>query len=539
MSKNEEYYLYLGLITGVFAENWNAAWEALPASGDIDKAVLREFMPAMFRRWYFSALVEDSLLSPANLVYALNESYGMARHAMPRLVLKHDEDGVKKPSFQLAEFAENKHPLVKDLQIFLEHYGPTFDVEGLKSLKIPALLSLRDGAYIGFLFDLAIHLRLVRKMPSVNKTVGMVNATWPSFFKKSGRSILSILARAVMDMTAHALGEVLPLNNTFRQKLGTYLKNPKSVDEIFGDMFTDSGIDILKIFDELDAGFGVYEELFSKEEPVTDAGRDIAGMHADIMTGAFFLGVSLDKFFLTPLSYYLRLIQPLYILPYDLREELRSILEMLKRESDSEQGDHADITSENEDETDFLLYAPCTVFTLSTLGEAVTGALAKNADSVFLPDNVPVSQLILSLKGLTDNMPKPNTMAMTIKISYRDDKTLWQNAEVYSVMTLPGLHLFICMAFGLYPGADYSFYPGQTENPFAEHTNRKKPKRGIEQDDPSLGDLAQTAGESVLYIHHSQDAKSLFDIKIMKDNQKATKPLPRIVRRGKGFIEQD
>ena len=566
MPKKEEYFTYIKTITQIFMEKWNAAWTALPAVKGIDKCSLLEFMPAIYRRWYFSALVEDSSLSPANIVYALNKAYNMPVLATPRLSFKPGKSdkpgqkGDKNPVFELTLFPAEEHPFIKDLQLFLKHFediGPAFDLSALGAG--PEGLNLKDPEYIGFLCDIAISLRLVKKMPSVNTVVGMVNSTWQSFFKQSPLIILEKAASAVIDMCTEALGEVLPLNSTFRQKMSSYLKNPKSVDEIFGDMFTDSGIDILKMFDELDSGLGIYEDmlqdsLFDEPDNLDDLldmekaikGKDFSTMHADIMTGAFFLGISLDKFFLTPLSYYLRLIQPLYILPYDPAEELKGLYDLLK-------GDRGVDPDHFAEEISFVLYAPCTLFALTCLGETVSGTAAKNASSVFLPPDVPIAQLILSLKDLAFNLPPPEIHSMMLKLSLKGQKGLWQNAEINRNTSLDSLHRFICIAFGLDPEVNYSFYLGGSENPFAEYTNRplgrskkdrtragsrsfaKNPLRSPKE--VRLSDLAKDPGDKLLYIFHNPHGRLSFNITLMKFQQKSGKSLPRIIRRGNGFTE--
>ncbi|MCL2702429.1 MAG: hypothetical protein FWE91_02315 [Defluviitaleaceae bacterium] len=533
---DNEYYNYLGMVAGLFTEQWEGAIEFLRRKTPRNIKKLDAYMPIIYRRWYFSSLTEDSLLSPANLIAVLNRHYGLPETAALRLCQKPGKKGFE---YSLTFFEAENHPLIADLKHLMENIGPTYDAAEPGNWNLQGL-TMRDGEYLRFLHSLALNLRLAKKMPSVGRAVGMVNSTWKAFFDNEPESVLKRLAGAVLDICIEALGEILPLKKTYKQKMMRYFTNSKPVDEIFNDLFADSGIDIIGLFNEFDYSAELLDEL-NDDFDGSSKNTGLASLHADIMSGAFFMGVQLDRLFFTPLAYYCRFIQPLYILPCNVKNELECMLDMLGQKKNA-------VKNDGFDELDVLsmVYSPCTIYALTALGFDIAGEGASNTEKVFLPPDTPVKAIIPELRGLVSRSFEKGGECdvVTVKIIPRGFKSFWVNAELDAAMPLNALHLFICANFSIIPGHDYSFYPGRGENPFAEYTNRPPRKSRLSaprENTPAktkIADLASQPGDAIFHKIDFQDREMHFDITIMKTERKSADSLPRIARRGKGYTEQ-
>lgn len=538
-----EYLALLGLITDRFISQWNEGYKQCKRQ----KAALLDYMPVIYRRWYFSALVDESLLTPANLVVELNKAYKQPMHNIPRLRLVTGEDGKLVPEFDIVDFS-NGHPIIKDLSIFLNALKPSFDASALNGRKLPKALeamSLTDSEYLNFLLGVSVTLKLVRMMPSINTTVCMVNSSFQGFFDSPEDVMLGKVKDAVISMCGDALSEILPIKKTYKKRLAGYLDTPKTIDDIFGDMFRDTGLDIEGLFDDFNKHLDILNDMIrlgnGDMDDDEDLGADINDIRADIMTGTFFLGVSLDKYFLTPLSYYLRFIQPLYILPYDLREELPNICGCLP----------------GADDPGTLIYSPCTAFDHTELWKrlAVDGRKteAHGDGMVYLPDDTPVTRIILSLDDIINQTAddEDEITVLTIKIRFEQDKRLWQNMELPSDMTLDRLHIFICLAFSMNPRVDYSFFDGINESPFFEYApkNAKGRDKRKNAGETPLESLNLEAGSELLYRVYDSDEpygngvirrKIGFSLTVLKTSvEAASDRYPRISRKSKEVISRE
>ncbi|MDR1704273.1 MAG: plasmid pRiA4b ORF-3 family protein [Clostridiales bacterium] len=563
----DEYNNLINIITQLFIRRWNNGLKKMRSPKS--RMLVRRYMPAIFRRWYFSALIEDSHLTPANLVEALNGEYGFPALRTPRpLGQKNDKPG-QGPSFELADFNGDTHPFVDDMRYFLDSLNPAFDATALREGRIRTLtgLSQDDPGYLEFLLEACVRLKLIKLTPSIKNDIGLVNGSYKRFFDNSPTVILRRVIDAATDLTVQRLSEILPIKKTFKSKLISYLKRPKSIDKIFDDIFYDSGIDILKLFEDFSQNSSLMADLMSialdgadikdfEDHDLNNPGIDSASaqgnddtelnMQAEIMTGAFFLGVELDKCFLTPLGYYLRVIQPMYIIPFDVEEELESIGDMLK----------------GMDEPAPLIHAPCSEYTLTGLGNLImnttAASTAPNAQDApvrpqspadyGLPEGPALKKFIQSLESIIGEASqamyseeRPSNI-LALKLLDEKEPRLWINAEIPQEYTLSSLHLFITRIFNKPEGNDYSFFTGGKENPFSEYKPGGGP--GRQTDRVTLADLILGQGDELLYCSYTVDnirriRRKCFgvNIRVINVTERIGDSYPRISRRSRALTE--
>lgn len=540
------YSFYLDKITSLFTEEWN---EAVKSISSRKKSILNKYMPLIFKRWFFSALIEDSVLTPANLVALLNTRFGKPETDTPNLIWEDRADKKAVHAVKMLEYTVENHPVVNDLKLFLDILSPTFDLSTFKDKTRPDGfdgLSRQDGDYLEFLCMTATALKLVKKMPSINAAIAQVSSSRHKFFEYAPDVILTKITEATVDLCILSLSEILPVDKTFKAKLMSFLKKPKSIDDIFQELFFASGIDIDKLFDDFNHNLDVLNEMFGMyndddtdfELEIVSGGdedeeQSVQSLHADLMSGTFFLGIALDHYFITPLSYYLRLIQPLYIIPYNLGEEIVNFCECLPQINDSEA----------------MIYAPCTTYALTELGARLFGAEDRGAEGVMLPADTPIESIILTLKeligmselGILDGEEVADEV-VTLKVKLSLNKKYWQTIEVYGDETLDSLHVIICRAFMLDEDCEYSFYKGAEENPFKEYTPKTNKKKQRKTETVSLSDLEMNVGDCLKYlIYDSVDPygpsvakkKVAFDIEVAKLELKRSAVCPKIVRKSK------
>jgi hypothetical protein len=266
-------------------------------------------------------------------------------------------------------------------------------------------------------------------------------------------------------------------------------------------------------------------------------------MQAEIMTGAFFLGVELDKCFLTPLGYYLRVIQPMYIIPFDVEEELESIGDMVK----------------GMDEPAPLIHAPCSEYVLTGLGSLIMNASAPSGPQgspeqppspadYGLPEGPSLKKFIQSLEAIISEASlamyseeRPSNV-LALKLQAEDDPRLWINAEVPQEYALSSLHMFITRIFDKPEGNDYSFFTGGRENPFFEYKPGGGP--GRQTDRVNLAELVMSQGDELLYRSYTVDNVRRIRrkgygviIRVISITERIGDSYPRISRRSRALTE--
>ncbi|MDR2649473.1 MAG: hypothetical protein LBB94_07125 [Clostridiales bacterium] len=500
------------------------------------KSRVLTYISSIYRRWYYSALVEDTYLSPANLFAFLGGNQERNhKNAIMSPVTRLAKSGKNRIEFKMLEYSVYNHPVISDLKIFIESCTP--DVElGVNDMlmdghveDLMGKLSMWDSFYVEYLLNISIVMGIIKKSPSIYSNRAQVTSEYQRIFGLSNDEIFGAIVKATVNSASSFINEMIPLPETYftRETIYELLKHPMTVDEIFQHVYNILGIKIQDIYS--------YE---NDSDPFFD------DLNNAIISSTFLLGLLLDKCFLTPFGYYLQLIRPLYTLPYEFFNELSYL-------ADSFEEEEGLVTA---------LYAPSTFYQLTPLGLGFFGI--ENNDLFIPADEIPYNDLPEIVSGNTEfareqramlkwnfSIAEESSMVIySIKVKLADKKTLWKNIDVPGNIML--FHLFseICYQFSLDPGSEYSFFKDMTESPFTEYTSIKRPRRSKSAADTALIELdLPEKHHFMLVIYNSFNPYIDFDMdKVSKKiklelevikikNRDETQSYPRVSRISSGF----
>ena len=501
------------------------------------KSRILTYISSIYRRWYYSALIEDTYLSPANLLSVLIRDHeenhkNTIISPVPRLV----KNGKNRIEFTLLEYSVFNHPVVSDLKIFIESCFPDVELGANDMLtdghveELMGKLSMWDPFYVEYLLSISISMGIIKKIPSIYSNRAQVTSEYRKLFDLPSEEIFGSIINATVNSAVSFINEMIPLPEAYftRDTIFDLLKHPVSVDEIFQHVYNILGIKI--------------QDIYSYEND-TDPFFD--DLNNAIISSTFLLGLLLDKCFLTPFGYYLQLIRPLYSLPYEFYNELSYL-------ADSFEEDEGLVTA---------LYAPSTFYQLTPLGQEF---FEIDQVELFTPEfEIPFDSLDEIVCGNSESareqreflkrnfsIADESCFIYNIKVRLADDKSLWKNLEIPGNITLYHLYSEICYQFGLDPGAEYSFFKDMTESPFTEYASVKRPKRSKNNPDIKLEELELPERHRFAlviynsfnpYIDFESDSiskKIKLELEIIKiKNREETQSYPRVSRISSGFKE--
>ena len=475
----------------------------------------------IFRRWYHSALIEDTYLSPANLMEALNRRHGAppAQTPVPRLCEGPHFAGV---NFALQDYSLANHPAVADFRIFIDCLRP--DVSLTEEDHLPpemaqtilAKLHLQDPAYLDYFMALAVGMNILDKMPSIHTNRAYVTKDADALLALSDIALFSELVEAGLYMATFAIEDTIPLPENFFDEayLHAILENPTETDMIFQAMYHSMGVDL------------------------NDLQRDkLHELDMPIISSTYMLGTVLDRFFFTPFGYYFKLIRPIYVLPFDFETEMGFFLDLAL----------------NEDEAHDTFYAPCTYYFLTDLGLAYFQKPPASKAHLDLGPSFPFEQVALlfftdmHLAHPGHEKPTvPDSHVYTLKIKAIADPRLWVNLEIPAQYTLHELCKELAVFFNIDPNDTYQVYTGEEENPFTAYASPNQAKRPKQATETSLCTLKLEKGqvltlETATTLRNEQrNAKwrQKWRIEVLKvDYMHARYAYPRVARMGKAVQE--
>ncbi len=520
-------------IINVFGEAFLKAYKKNKVKG---KTKILKFIVSFYRRWYHSAIIEDTLISPANLISELNRILGKPINTYPLVTLN---------SFNRASNVEvlkkvytiETHPIIKDLEIFLESCIP--DIE-LKENGVPLAehidnlldkVSIYDPFYIEYLGLIAVKLKLLKKTISVYTNKWQLIDEYNQFFNQEPTAIFDKIVNATADISSFFINQVLPLDKRqFNQKyIIQKLKEPTTTDEIFKEIYESIGINFESIMDS--------DPLGSIDE-----------FYGLIMSSTFFLGIVIDKYFYTLFGFYLKLINPEYMLPYDIADDLSYAIESFHME----------------DEVEVSMFAPCYNYTLTELGMNFFNVKTSSQANLTIPDNLTLDAVFKLATNKLNNQswldkdleillrkieePYQADTIWEIKIVLTNVKKLWIKMEVPENFTLHDLYNEVCYEFNLPTTNMYYFFADKTENPFIKYAPPYYKKRSYKSEETQLLNLAFNENHVFVLVlesiqnpleKNSIPAKNLkFEITLLHIKPiNPEKSYPRLTRESKALKE--
>jgi hypothetical protein len=455
---------YVGVINGLFERSFADAYRMTTSR---KKRRLMQYIGALHRRWYYSNLIENTSFSPANIMDSLAAHFSEDEPVF-RVALKSE---ARFTGFDIQIIPGGaKHPIIADLRRVAEYCLPHADIhegdifyEG-QLLELIEDLSICDPAYPSFLLDLALKMKLLTKLPSVH--INRIEAAQDYETRLDGEFIFDEIVNAAIAVCAYNLRELVALPEVLftDSYVRAMLTEPLETDAVFEQVYESIGytLDDLVSFAE-NAG----ELDFDTEEGA-------------FLAGTFMMGIVLDQHFFTPFGYYLKLIKPMYVLPFEFENEIKEFFE------------GATFTN---DQVYIAFFAPCSSYTLTKLGlecfkvkpneeNFIDTALHLPFDSykeMFFgdPDMVNIMLHMAKMFPPTEGGFAPVSDIYAFRV--RMEPALWLDVHMPSHATLDDFFEEICDCFPLRESEEYSFFHSAEESPFSEYPSPKRAKKNAKK----------------------------------------------------------
>ena len=203
----------------------------------------------------------------------------------------------------------------------------------------------------------------------------------------------------------------------------------------------------------------------------------------------------------------MKLIRPLYILPFEYEAEINDYVE----------------TSGRKEENGLAFYAPCSSYTLTDMGIEYFG-LAKTQDNYFnVAEVIPIERMMGMVLQSNESLqifaavvrhltprkvgifdPEPQEI-YTFRARLESDQTMWVHLQMPEDSSLHEFYAEIAYYLDLKDNDDYRFYHDKEENRFAEYSSSKRAKRsGKKTEDFQLGRLDFQHQNQMLLVAYNQ-----------------------------------
>lgn len=505
-------------LLNMFKDNFTSAYRSLTYR---HKTKLLPYITCFYRRWYHSALIENTILTPANLLPVLTSAPADGTISMlaPMLMRKND---IRTISFVSCEYSLDKHPVTKDLEMLISFCSPDVELDeddavtGETADLLRSTFFIGDPFYIEYLTLLAFELGLLKKMPSVHSNRAQPTAGCDEFFSAPRRELLEQIFNASIEIASSRVLGALPmgLKRLDKDFILSLLKQPRTTDEIFDELYRCMGVDIHEFLN------------FDDDSNLDD-------IYNAMMSGTFYLGVILDKYFYTVFGYYLKFINPGYVLPSDFYSELEYAVDTMQYADDISVG----------------MFAPCSHYNLTTLGAEFFGlpqdSVQPKLDRV--PKDVIIEMLTNGIKPKTErldnylltNIDDEDKRIFEVKVKLLSNKSYWKSIEFPHSISLHEMYLFLMYEFGCDINMNYSFYPDTSINPFSAYTSPVHKRRSKKADTTALSDFAPDERSKflmVIYDVPNPISEDVIPVKELQFEMELTKIKPCDIRKHYPYV---
>jgi hypothetical protein len=289
----------------------------------VEQEVLAQCVQQLFRKYYYSALDPDMLLTPAKIVTTLCErEFGNRKITVPILDCTFKGKKISRMQYHFMAFGVDNHPLVNDLTLFLEGAaaGIRMEAPGIphpseySKLKKQHLLVF-DRHYLNFIGLAALEAGYIECFSIADQIIGQTTAKAQEYYTMTDTAKLQRLLELAVLLCSQALSRAFPeLHKEFSVlRIAGFLRNPGSFETVMETVYKKMGLDLKRLD----------YSLLSGNIDVT-----LQALHANEVNliKIFEVQRKLDIHFFTPFGYYLQMIQPVYPDIYDLGKELDELL---------------------------------------------------------------------------------------------------------------------------------------------------------------------------------------------------------------------
>lgn len=398
---------------------------------------LLRLAPVLFRKWCCAPLLDETILSPANLVAA---SYGKEGYVCPALRVKPEAKGLGKFQYTLRAYTLEDHPFVADLRRLLEVCRPygEIDEEGLLlpayREKLSEELSLADPYYGTYLTLLARRLGLLVELPALYRQLLQPAGDAAAFFAQDPLVLWQRIVDAALELASYQFGFGLSnlMTEVPEDLLRDFLYQPITVDEMFLAYYNLLGVDFSHFMDLAEEG-------------------ELPEMEGFLYHATMYFGVLADRWFFTPFGEYMKLIQPLYMNHYDFSEEINYVCTGLAVDPDAS----------------MEVFSPCLLYDYTPLGVSL---LCRDRQAPpnrqKMPESLPFSDIwyayrlnaaSLMAENAEANRKQQESEVFTLQIQFSTARDYWKTLQCMGDLSLEDLHEELVQLFDLEDGPDYCF----------------------------------------------------------------------------------
>ena len=440
---------------------------------ELGKSTRRKILPhlhSLYRRWYYSTFVEGTPFSPANFMQSICEFFGKEEEIYPYPLLR-TPSKVMGVDMRLTEYTVDRHPVASDIAVVIEYSEPIIDIHQddclmtTQAAELATKLSLKDTGYAAFLFEIVMRLGLLEKVPALYVNRLQVSEKWDEVSKLQSRELLKLVVTATIEYASYGIHKSCPLPSPVLSPsfFHSLLANPLPVEEIVFVAFKQNGINMNEILSS---------NILEKDLDEMDADDETA----NIVHSSYMLGLAVDRYFLTPLGHFLRIVCPMYNFPLEFDEEVFGFMEV----------------GEDPIANFFAFCAPAVNFKLTRLGLELL-EIAPTPMNSFIPNSIPFEPLKDSvfqseealesfidmagqlLPAMLESIMRGQVYTLRVRLVGKPSK--WAHIQIYENSSLHEFFLEISRLFELKQTFEYSFFHDKTENFFAEYPSEKRASR--------------------------------------------------------------
>lgn len=383
----------------------------------LNKNIYARCCDSLFKKWYYSAVVGNTTITPAQIVEYLNPNSVAYR------IKNSDYKNEKNLNYKKIDYSLESHPITYDFKniLSLGKNSIQFDTIGklvnISKIELNELLSNTEDSYIYYLLELAMEMKLVTTIPSIGVTTFQSTDNANDVLKMVNRKLLDFMLDGAYELTKN---KIIVNNVGKKEHIKKWITEFTEVDKV------------MRFLMELENGKNYTDDEFSM----------------------FLLemGILFDKYFLTPYGYYFKLINPYYGMPFDMVNEFMFI--------DSLAEDYGEIYLEDYED---IMYSPCTSYSLSKLGREYyeKHSLEKNQlDDLDIDDvfDIVLNNKVEKYHRLRNKTVEKNE-TITLKMYDNDNPSESLLDKFNKNMSLAKLSHIICHKYKLMGDLyDYSFY---------------------------------------------------------------------------------
>ena len=446
--------------------------------------------PVLFQKWYSSTLVTETILSPAYII-AADKRVSLSEGETACYQLIADDECKNPPLFhyQLQIYSIQNHPLITDVKMILRYCQPDISTNedgGFTKEDASILLkrlSLQDSQYLDYLTKLCWSMGFFAKLPSIY-SARMQSTDFDNFLGLPAAQQLHMLLKGALVLTTEQLQNALHIDWDFitMDFFKPYLESALDVDKIFMDMFQMLDIEIEAVWERATKG------LLTPDD-------------ASIMSSFYYMGILLDKWFLTPMSFYFQIIQPHYFNSFSFINTINNLASLLTMQSD--------ISME--------LYSSCSYYRQTPLGYALLGSTEDVQSNYNVPTHLTFDKLMTSInleEREQQNLAKrkksqQEKIVYTFKVKFALQKIKWKIIEVFADADLEHFCDELCAAFSFEDVCDYTLTTWD-HNQFPMEFSPEESKRAVNKaHSKTLDSLLLGVGDKMVFTPMPDKNKQL------------------------------